>query len=307
MMKKNLKKLSSLLGLEQSFVSHREKLISALGGFLSIIAITLISHAFLGHEHFWIIVPSMGASAVLLFAVPHGQLSQPWPLIGGNMISAVIGISCALTIKEPMFAMSAAVGLSILAMYYLKCIHPPGGATALIAVVATEGAHSIGYEFLLTPILLNVLTIFAIAVLFNYFFPWRRYPTFLGQDKSAAKGEETFFHHDDFLNALKEFDSFVDINEYDLKRIFALASASAHAKTLEKHDFEVGHYYSNGKIGKEWAIKKVVDEDDKKDFIIVKLVTGCDTACHESIHRKEFAKWAKYEILKENGRWHRKI
>jgi len=148
-----LKTLSNILGLEQSFVSHREKFISAIGGFIAIVTIISISKFFLGTDEYWILIPSMGASAVLLFTAPHGPLSQPWPLIGGNLVSATIGVTSALTIPEPTIAMASAVGLSILTMYYLKCIHPPGGATSLSAVFATESIHSLGYEFVITPVL----------------------------------------------------------------------------------------------------------------------------------------------------------
>lgn len=83
------------LGIELSPVSHHERLISLLGGFLGILGILLISHYFLGPAGL-LIVASMGASAVLLFAVPHGALAQPWAVIGGHAVSALAGVSCAL-------------------------------------------------------------------------------------------------------------------------------------------------------------------------------------------------------------------
>ena len=83
-----------------------------------------------------LVVASMGASAVLLFAVPHGPLSQPWALIGGHMVSAFIGVSCATLVPDTITAAALAVGLAIGAMHLLRCIHPPGGATALAAVVS---------------------------------------------------------------------------------------------------------------------------------------------------------------------------
>ncbi|MEB4590475.1 HPP family protein [Candidatus Thiothrix sp. Deng01] len=155
---------------------HLEKWISALGGLVSLGGILLISHASLGLEGASTLVASMGASAVLLFAVPHGPLSQPWPLLGGHTVSALIGISCAKLLHDPVLAAALAVALAIGAMHYLNCIHPPGGATALSAVVGGEAVHQLGYQYLLTPVMFNAVTILLIAVLFNYPFHWRRYP-----------------------------------------------------------------------------------------------------------------------------------
>jgi CBS-domain-containing membrane protein len=118
----------------------------------------------------------MGASAVLLFAVPHGQLSQPWPVFGGHLVSALIGVASAKLVAPPLLAAAVAVALAISAMYYLRCIHPPGGATALTAVAGGETVHALGFHYVLTPVLLNVLIILAVALLFNFPFSWRRYP-----------------------------------------------------------------------------------------------------------------------------------
>jgi CBS domain-containing membrane protein len=114
-------------------VSEREHWISAAGGLAGIFAVLWTSHLLLGSgEVSLLIIASMGASAVLLFAAPHGTLSQPWPVVGGPRVSAVIGVACVGWLGgEPMLAASLAVALSIAAMYSLRCLHPPGGATAL--------------------------------------------------------------------------------------------------------------------------------------------------------------------------------
>ena len=118
------------LGIEANRVSHTEKLISAAGGFAGILVTIVVCSYFLELEQAILIIPSLGASAVLLFAAPHSALAQPWSLVGGHLISAFIGVSCALLIPSPALAAAAAVGLAIWAMYYARCIHPPGGATA---------------------------------------------------------------------------------------------------------------------------------------------------------------------------------
>ena len=105
-------KILQYLGVERYRVGHTEKLVSALGAFLGISVVFFSSTYFLQGEASYLIVASMGASAVLLFAVPHGPLSQPWSLIGGHFISAIIGVSCAKFIPDIFIAAPLAVGLA---------------------------------------------------------------------------------------------------------------------------------------------------------------------------------------------------
>ena len=144
------------LGVERYRVSHTEKLVSAFGAFLGIYLVFYTSTFFLRETSSYLIVASMGASAVLLFAVPHGPLSQPWSLIGGHLVSALIGVSCAKLIPDVFIAAPVAVGIAVGAMYYFHCIHPPGGATALSAVVGGYEVQQLGYQFIITPVLINV-------------------------------------------------------------------------------------------------------------------------------------------------------
>lgn len=205
------------LGVELSAVSTKEKMIATLGGFVSILLLILISERSLHLPHSTALVASMGASAVLLFAVPHGQLSQPWPLAAGHVISALIGVTCARWIPQPEIAAAAAVGFSIGAMHQFKCIHPPGGATALTAVLGGASVHDLGYRFVYCPVLINVLVIVGVGVAFNYFFHWRRYPSALTLRATPTDiGRNKVPSHEEIMKALKSLDSFVDISEADL-------------------------------------------------------------------------------------------
>jgi len=223
----NKRSLSSLIGIELNPSSHVEKIVSGLGACLAIYAVYSISHRMLA-EDAMLIVASMGAASVLLFAVPHGPLSQPWPLFGGNIIAAIIGVTCAQWIPDIYIAAAAAVGLSITAMYYLKCIHPPAGATALSAVISGSAVNTLGFSYVLAPVLCNVVVIFCIAVLFNYPFKWRRYPASLIKQTiepiSSLTVDSKQFSHESIAFALREIDSFIDISEEDLNRIYQLAS-----------------------------------------------------------------------------------
>lgn len=294
--------------------SHSEKIISAIGGFIAIFAVMTISERFLGLEASWGIIASMGASAVLLFAVPHGPLSQPWSVFGGHMFAAFIGVSCAILIKDPFIAASVAVGLTIGVMYYLNCIHPPGGATALTAVVGGETIHQMGYAFLITPVLLNVLSILFIAVVFNALFHWRRYPAFLQKNNFSSAQSNTqaeTISHEDFLSALKEIDTFVDINENELRRIFDLMNANTQKMELKVHDIHLGKVYSNGQIGKNWSMRQIIDESadnhPKKDLVIFRQIAGQAKKRSDCVTREEFAHWAKYEMVQQDGKWVRKV
>jgi len=229
---KIMKKWSRWFSEDPHPASHVEKLLSALGAFLGILGVLAISHGVLGGQGTALVVTSMGASAVLLFAAPHSPLSQPWPVLGGHMLSSAIGITCALLIHDTLTAAAVAVALSIAAMYYLRCLHPPGGAAALAVVLGGDAVHTLGYAYLVTPLLLNVLVLLSVAMLFNAPFVHRRYPLWMAKlgkvRETAETGEKSMIAHSDLVYALSQIDSFIDVTEEDLLRIYHLATNQAH-------------------------------------------------------------------------------
>jgi len=219
-------------------VSEREHWISAMGGLLGILTVWWISDLVVGSQVAVLVATSMGSTAVMLFAAPHGPMSQPWPLIGGHVVSALVGVTCAHWLGgDLMLAAALAVSLSIAAMYILRCLHPPGGATALGAVLGGEAVHALGYGFVFEPILLNSLVILAVAVAYNYPFAWRRYPQvwhrrMVSKTSDAARPEseeKCMIPHSDLVYALSQIDTFVDVSEEDLQRIYALALGHHHS------------------------------------------------------------------------------
>jgi CBS domain-containing membrane protein len=311
-MKNTINAFHRYLGIASNRTSHWEKLISGLGGFTGILLILLLTRQFVADSDAALIVASMGASAVLLFAVPHGPLSQPWALGGGHMISALVGVSCYLMIPNLFAAAAAAVGLAITAMYYSRCIHPPGGATALTAVVAGSGVHELGYQYLLTPVLINVLIIFSVAVAFNYLFPWRRYPAAIMRYRQKPamhdKQTEEALAREDLEHALQQMNLFVDVGHEELGRIYQLARHRV-SNELTADKIRLGLYYSNGKYGSDWSVRQVVDESGNpapdRDQIIYKVVAGKHRRSSGTMKREEFAQWAKYEVFLNENSWQR--
>lgn len=150
-----------LLPLNQGWLSGQLK--PAIGGFLTIFLIYLISFHFTGLAGTNAILPSMGAATVLLFYAPQGTFSQPWSLFAGNLISAMVGVGCYQWLGDTFIAASSAVALSMLLMSLARCIHPPGGATALAAVVGGDLIHQLGFSYVIIPTLLNCLIIYIVS------------------------------------------------------------------------------------------------------------------------------------------------
>ncbi|MBZ0129503.1 MAG: HPP family protein [Rhodobacteraceae bacterium] len=203
-------------------VSHREKLISGFGGALAIFVVFATTAALqLGLEGQALLIASMGASAVLLFAAPHSPLAQPRNVIVGHLVSALIGVVVARVLPDTALGGALAAGLAITAMYYLNVLHPPGGATALIPVIGGPAVASYGLAFVLFPVGFGAVLMVALAVAFNAPFAWRRYPQ--RPAKTPLPPPYPDITHADFVAALSEIDTYVDISEADLLRIYAIA------------------------------------------------------------------------------------
>lgn len=281
--------------------TRSEELISTLGGILSIALISLASYRLLGLQATLAIVPSMGASAVLLFAVPHGPLSQPWALFMGHFVSAIIGVTVAQWVPDMIIASGLAVGFAIGAMLLCRCTHPPGGATALAAVIGGDAIHQLGYFYVLVPVLLNCLVIFTVAISFNNFFPWRRYPASAMHYKPINISSNSPIPSRVYLaQALQDHHSLLDISPSDLQQIYRHAEELRLAEILNQFDFEPGAHYTNGKPGKDWAIRRIIDythhPDPHKDMIIYKVVEGSHKNSTSNCTRAEFALWAKQKL-----------
>ncbi|MEA1834337.1 HPP family protein [Methylobacterium durans] len=146
----------------------RERLVACLGALAGITLTGLICGWFFGEgPHIPLIVAPMGASAVLLFAVPASPLAQPWPVIGGNTISAFMGVLAAHFIPDPVVAIGVGVSLAIAAMSVTRSLHPPGGAAALTALIGGPAVTSAGFLFPLFPVCVNSVILVALGIAFH--------------------------------------------------------------------------------------------------------------------------------------------
>lgn len=201
-------------------VARRHIVLGSIGAGTGLAVTSMFSHWLLGEVNLWFIAP-MGASAVLLFGVPSSPLAQPWSIVGGNVLSALIGVTVGMLVPDAALACGLAAALAIAGMYFLRCLHPPGGAVALTAILGGAGVHSEGYHFVLTPVLLNSLMLALLAIVFNNLVG-RRYPHPLAAEevKSRAVPLGISVTREDIHAALLE-GQFLDIDEDDVQELLA--------------------------------------------------------------------------------------
>jgi CBS-domain-containing membrane protein len=160
-------------------VSPTEVGLSWLGSFLGIAAVAWIHFKLLAGSDLVMIIGSFGASAVLVYGAIKSPLAQPRNLIGGHVISAVIGVACFQLFGDVLWlSSSVAVATAIAVMHLTKTLHPPGGATALIAVIGSESIHELGYLYVLVPAGTGAAIMLLVALVFNNIPRKRSYPEF---------------------------------------------------------------------------------------------------------------------------------
>lgn len=145
-------------------MTNKEINISILGAFIAMLCASFFSHNILTAAGLPIVLASTGASAMLIFGIPHSPVSQPWPIVGGHAISAFIGVTAYYLVPNSVVAASVAIALAMLAMHYTKSMHPPGGATAVTAVIGGTAVHELGYLFIVIPVFVNSIILLSIAM-----------------------------------------------------------------------------------------------------------------------------------------------
>lgn len=208
----------------------RELWLGSLGIGLGLWLTGWLSRQALGEMDPWLIAP-MGASAVLLFLLPASPLAQPWAILGGNLISALIGVSCAQLLGHSVAVAALAGALAAAAMLALRCLHPPGGAVALTAVLGSPSVQLLGYGFAFWPVGINSAFMLLVALLFNNL-SGHRYPHRGGAGgrvrgtRDPAPSLRGSLKEDLDL-ALASFGERLDIDREDLEEIVLRASLQA--------------------------------------------------------------------------------
>jgi len=158
-------------------VSNEEIWWSWIGAFLGIAAVAWLSNLFFDSHDSILMIGSFGASAVLVYGAVRSPLAQPRNLIGGHVLSAIVGVLCWKLLGQHLWlAESMAVATSIAAMHATRTLHPPGGATALIAVIGSPDIHQMGFLYVLIPATIGPLILLLVALLVNNIPKSRRYP-----------------------------------------------------------------------------------------------------------------------------------
>jgi CBS-domain-containing membrane protein len=169
------------------YVIYRETIIDRsdifwtfLGGFFGIGIIGFISSRYFSLNDNLFLIGSFGASAVLVYGATNSPLAQPRNLVGGHLVSAIVGVTMHKLIPGEIWLSSAlAVSTAIVMMQITKTIHPPGGATALIANIGSEKIKALGFVYVLSPVFTGVLILLMVALIFNNipknrFYPYKR-------------------------------------------------------------------------------------------------------------------------------------
>lgn len=200
-------------------VDGRERLRAVMGALIGILFMAGLSRWLSGSAEAgaWLLAP-LGASAVLVFAAPASPLAQPWSVVGGNAMSALIGVLCAALLRDVVLAAAVAVSLAIATMFVLRCLHPPGGAMALSAVLLHAAHGHLAVEVALVNSALLVL-----AGLGYNAATGRPYPhaqlTPRGMPHEGAPGAGSRLRSEDIDKVLARYNQVLDVSRDDLETL----------------------------------------------------------------------------------------
>ncbi|MDE2343622.1 MAG: HPP family protein, partial [Betaproteobacteria bacterium] len=228
-------RLRAFFDLDAQPLSAAERWRSSLGALLFVGSAGLLLHAW-PVGVFWLLAP-VGASTVILYALPHSPVAAPWALLGSYLVGTACGVIAWFLVPYPPLAAALSVAACIWGMARLNCIHPPGGAVPLMMVLAAP--HTVReLGTLATAAIVNVLLMLAFAVLINNLVLRRRYPWHATQvapnphhTQDAPPSERVGLMHEDLEYAFKRLDAFVDVQEGELVTLYNLAVEHA----FERH------------------------------------------------------------------------
>lgn len=215
-------------GQDQAQVAWSERIRAAVGaliGLLVTVALGRILGELVGINE-WVMA-SLGASALLIFVMPSSPMAQPWAVIGGNVLSALVGVTCFHFIANPIFALPIAAACAILGMFTLRCLHPPAAAVALIAVLGQIET----YRYVFFPVMIDSVALCLVAMAYNTLTgkhyptrPPKQAPDLPSEKRSREQAEKT-------LDALlTEYQEVMDVDRAELIKIIQSAQGSDKAR-----------------------------------------------------------------------------
>jgi CBS domain-containing membrane protein len=242
-MRKKWPRLEAILSWLRTFwpapvlVNRYERMRACGGVLIGVVFTGILSHFMVSSNASlpWLVAP-IGASAVLVFGLQASPLAQPWSVIGGNTISALVGVSSAILLGDSVLAAAVAVAAAIAAMFSLRCLHPPSGAVALTAVLGGPAIKSLGYSFALFPVGVNSLLIVLLALAYNNA-TRRRYPHAVQVEHANTHGtsdvraiDRLGFKPEDIDEVLKEYNEVLDVSREDLESLFLQTEMHAYRR-----------------------------------------------------------------------------
>jgi CBS domain-containing membrane protein len=213
-----------------------QRLVACLGAAVCLaLTMTVCARLPLGAADLPVIVAPLGASAVLVFAVPASPLAQPWSVVGGNVISTLVGVAAFNAIPNVTLAAGAAVAGAILIMSLMRCLHPPGGAAALTVVIGSQGIHAAGYAFAFAPVGLNSIALVSLAMFFHRM-TGHSYPHHPPASPAEIRASQAAagLVPEDIDAALDEMHESFDISREDLDLLLSRAQLHAIERTRRR-------------------------------------------------------------------------
>lgn len=204
-----------------------DRTLAAFGAAIGVLCAAMAGFAIQrGFSELPFLIAPIGASAVLVFAVPASPLAQPWPVFGGNLVAGTIAVATAHLVSEPWLAAGIAVGAAIIAMSLLRCLHPPSGAVAVTAILGGKGITAAGFLFPVTLVAANSAALLAIGWLFHRF-SGHSYPHKPAPAPAASPPPPQGVLREDIDQAVAEAGDAFDVDLRDLEHLLLRAEAIA--------------------------------------------------------------------------------
>lgn len=207
-------------------VPWMERLLAGGGAALAILTVVGLAPSLLSAPPF--VIAAVGASSVLIFALPASPLAQPWSVFGGYVVSATIGVIMARWVPCEPVAAGLAVGAAVVAMLGLRCLHAPAGAVALFAVIGGDTIRNLGFGYVLSPVAVNAALLVALGLAINHLLPGRYYPRRhpeLSAQGGRNSGQATRcgLSHAELNAVLEEYGRPLEISGEELDEILEIA------------------------------------------------------------------------------------